>query len=126
MSDLRATPIRLDQALEALAAEPIDPGTAAQLERFESLLKSRRARDPFSPPNLVDELLDFIMPEIGSQYILRSERYVTLLEELSTALSGLDSREMARDMDRIGAAVLDEELRKHRILRLQRNGLIEI
>lgn len=122
MSDLRATPIRLDQALEALAAEPIDAGTAAQLERFESLLKSRRARDPFSPANLVDELLEFIMPEIGSQYILRSERYVTLLEELSTALGGLD----AKDMERIGAAVLDEELRKHRILRLQRNGLIEI
>lgn len=122
MSDLRATPIRLDQALEALAAEPIDAGTAAQLERFESLLKSRRARDPFSPANLVDELLEFIMPEIGSQYILRSERYVTLLEELSTALGGLD----AKDMERIGAAVLDEELRKHKILRLQRNGLIEI
>jgi hypothetical protein len=122
MSDLRATPIRLDQALEALAAEPIDAGTAAQLERFESLLKSRRSRDPFSPANLVDELLEFVMPEIGSQYILRSERYVTLLEELSTALGGLD----AKDMERIGAAVLDEELRKHRILRLQRNGLIEI
>jgi hypothetical protein len=122
MSDIRATPIRLDQALEALASEPIDPGTAAQLERFESLLKSRRARDPFSPPNLVDELLDFIMPEIGSQHILRSERYVALLEELSTALGGLD----AKDMERIGAAVLDEELRKHKILRLQRNGLIEI
>ena len=122
MSDLRTTPIRLDQELEALAAEPIDPGTAAQLERFESLLKSGRARDPFSPPNLVDELLDFIMPEIGSQHILRSERYLTLLEELSTALGGLE----AKDMERIGAAVLDEELRKHKILRLQRNGLIEI
>jgi hypothetical protein len=122
MSDLRTSPIRLDQALEALASEPIDPGTAAQLERFESLLKSRRARDPFSPANLVDELLDFIMPEIGSQCILRSERYVTLLEELSTALGGLE----AKDMERIGAAVLDEELRKHKILRLQRNGLIEI
>ncbi len=122
MSDLRTSPIRLDQALEALASDPIDPGTAAQLERFESLLKSRRARDPFSPANLVDELLDFIMPEIGSQYILRSERYVTLLEELSTALGGLE----AKDMERIGAAVLDEELRKHKILRLQRNGLIEI
>ena len=122
MSDLRTSPMRLDQALEALASEPIDPGTAAQLERFESLLKSRRARDPFSPANLVDELLDFIMPEIGSQCILRSERYVTLLEELSTALGGLE----AKDMERIGAAVLDEELRKHKILRLQRNGLIEI
>ena len=83
MSEIRANTIRLDQALEALAAEPIDAGTAAQLERFESLLKSRRARDPFSPANLVDELLEFIMPEIGNQHILRSERYMELLEDLS-------------------------------------------
>jgi hypothetical protein len=126
MSDLRTNPIRLDEALQALAAEPVDPGTAAQLERFESLMRSRRARDPLSPANLVDELLDFIMPQIGSQQILRSERYTTLLEELSTALSGPEARHDGSDMERIGTAVLVEELRKHRILRLQRNGLIEI
>lgn len=124
MSEISANTIRLDQALEALAAEAPDPGTAAQLERFESLLKSRRTRDPFSPQNLVDELFDFIMPEIGNQHILRSERYMELLEDLSAVLGALDGR--VDDISRIGVAVLAEELRKHKILRLQRNGLIEV
>lgn len=123
MSDMKTEPLRLDRALEELSASAaIDAGTEAQLLRFEAVIEARtRLRLAFAPPNLVDEVFEFIMPLIGNPDILRGSRYVGLLEEIAGALD--ESAGASGEIERTAAAALREELRKHRLLRQQINGL---
>jgi hypothetical protein len=129
MSDLRANPVRLDAALEALAASGPEAEAAPQVERFDLVLKARdRLRDDLRPPSLVDEVFDFIMPRIGDPLILRNSRYVSLLQDLADAFGDDGHGDADDSTDEIGRAagqLLREELRKHRVLRQQLNSLIE-
>lgn len=125
MSTLETGPVRLDQALERVGKSAKAEVSRPQLERYSAVW-----RDP-SPAEeglanregLVDDVFDFIMPEMNNPALFEGSRYLELLEDLSDQLG-----EPGDDSDQIeqwGALVIRHELRKHRLLWHYLNSLVD-
>ena len=125
MSTVRPDPVRLDQALERIGRSERANVSRPQLERFGPVW-----RDP-SPieegeanrDGLVDEIFDFIMPELNNPSMFEGSRYLDMLEDLSEQLG--DPEEATEQIDRWGAMVLRHEVRKHRLLWQYLNSLVD-
>jgi hypothetical protein len=106
---------RLDVVLAEAARATTDPTTRAQIEAFESLIRTRY-RDARQLPfdSVRDEIADFIMPRIGNSTIFRSDRYMEILgrvaEETLPLLGESD------EISAIAIAVIEEEMERHREL----------
>ena len=125
MSTLGTGPVRLDQALERVGSSAKAEVSRPQLERFSAVW-----RDPSpveegvaSRDGLVDEIFDFIMPEMKNPGLFEGSRYLDLLEELSDQLG--EPKESDDQIDQWGAMVLRHEVRKHRLLWQYLNSLVD-
>jgi hypothetical protein len=107
---------RLDVVLaETARAATTDPATRAQIEAFESLIRTRykdARRLPFG--SVRDEIDDFIMPRIGNSAIFGSARYMEILGEV--AEHTLPSLGESDEISAIAIAVIEEEMERHREL----------
>ncbi|MEM8948519.1 MAG: hypothetical protein AAGA21_02965 [Pseudomonadota bacterium] len=125
MSTVRPDPVRLDQALERIGRSDRADVSRPQLERFSAVW-----RDPSpveegmaSRDGLVDEIFEFIMPELNNPNMFEGSRYLDLLEDLSDQLG--DPEEATEQIDRWGALVIRHEVRKHRLLWQYLNSLVD-
>jgi hypothetical protein len=125
MSTLGTGPVRLDQALEQVGRSTKADVSRPQLERFSAVW-----RDPSpveeglaSRDGLVNEIFDFIMPEMTNPGLFEGSRYLDLLEELSDQLG--EPEESDDQIDQWGAMVLRHEVRKHRLLWQYLNSLVD-
>lgn len=106
---------RLDVVLAETARTTTDPATRAQVEAFESLIRTRykdAQRLPFS--SVRDEIADFIMPRIGNSAIFSSLRYVEILSRVIEQT--LPSLGESDEISAIAIAVIEEEIERHREL----------
>jgi len=125
MSTLGTGPVRLDQALERVGSSTKADVSRPQLERYSAVW-----RDP-SPveeglanrEGLVDEVFNFIMPEMKNPGLFEGSRYLELLEDLSDQLGEPD--EGSDQIDQWGALVIRHEVRKHRLLWQYLNSLVD-
>ena len=106
---------RLDVVLSQIARTTTDPVTRAQVEGFESLLRTRYhdpRRDGFD--SVRAEISDFVMPRIGNPGVLTSSRYMEILGHVVERVlpSLVDSEEIIG----IAIAVVEEEMERHREL----------
>jgi len=106
---------RLDIVLAETARTTTDPATRAQVEAFESLIRTRYKDSQRLPFNSVrDEISDFIMPRIRNSGILNSSRYMELLGHVVSLI--LPSLGEGEDIREIAIAVIEEEMERHREL----------
>ena len=106
---------RLDVVLAETARTTTDPATRAQVEAFESLIRTRYKDSQRLPFNSVrDEITDFIMPRIRNSGILNSSRYMELLGHVVALI--LPSLGEGEDIREIAIAVIEEEMARHREL----------
>ena len=106
---------RLDIVLAETARTTTDPATRAQVEAFESLIRTRYKDSQRLPFNSVrDEITDFIMPRIGNSGILNSLRYMELLGHVVALI--LPSLGEGDEIKEIAIAVIEEEMERHREL----------
>jgi hypothetical protein len=106
-------PQRLDLVLAETARTAPDPATRAQIEAFESLLRTRY-RDSRQLPfdSVREEIVDFIMPRIGNPAIFSSARYLELLGEVIEHI--LPSLGENDEISAIATRVVEEEIERHR------------
>ena len=106
---------RLDVVLAETARVTTDPATRAQIEAFESLIRTRH-RDarylPFS--SIRDEIADFVMPRVGNSGIFNSARYMEILGCVIEQV--LPSFDESDEISAIATAVIEEEMERHREL----------
>lgn len=117
--------VRLDQALERVERSSNARASRPQLERFSAVF-----RDPTpveegeaKRDGLVDEIFEFIMPELKNPGLFEGSRYLDLLEDLSDQLGEPDDAE--GEVERWGALVLRHEVKKHRLLWQYLNSLVD-
>lgn len=104
---------RLDVVLAETARTAPDPATRAQIEAFESLLRTRHKdarRLPFD--SVRDEISDFIMPRIGNPGIFNSARYMEILGDVIEHI--LPSMGESDEISGIAISVIEEEIERHR------------
>lgn len=125
MSTMRPDPVRLDRALERIERSNEAAVSRPQLERFSAVW-----RDPTpveegqaSRDGLVDEIFDFIMPELRNPGMFAGSRYLDMLEDLSDQLG--EPEEASEQIDRWGGMVLRHEVKKHRLLWQYLNSLVD-
>lgn len=125
MSTLRTDPVRLDQALERIGRSDRAEISRPQLERFRAVWRdpSPVEEGQASRDGLVDEIFEFIMPELNDPGMFEGSRYLDMLEDLSDQLG--DPEETEDQIDRWGALVLRHEVRKHRLLWQYLNSLVD-
>lgn len=106
---------RLDVVLRESARAATDPATRAQVEAFESLIRTRyrdSRRLPFD--SIRDQIGDFIMPRIGNPGIFSSTRYMQILGHVAEQI--LPAMGESDDISGIAIAVIKEEMQRHREL----------
>jgi len=104
---------RLDVVLAETARTAPDPTTRAQIEAFESLLRTRykdSRRLPFD--SVREEISDFIMPRIGNPGIFNSARYMEILGDVIAHI--LPSMGESDEISGIAINVIEEEIERHR------------
>jgi len=106
-------PRRLDLVLAETARTALDPATRAQIEAFESLLRTRH-RDSRQLPfdSVREEISDFIMPRIGNPGIFNSARYMEILGDVIERI--LPSMGESDEISGIAIHVIEEEIERHR------------
>jgi hypothetical protein len=106
---------RLDVVLAEAARTTTDPATRAQIEAFESFLRTRY-RDPHRLPfaSVRDAISDFIMPRVGNPAIFNSARYMEILRDVVEQI--LPSLGETDDIREIAIAVIEDEMERHREL----------
>jgi hypothetical protein len=122
---MRTDSVRLDHALERIDRGESAQVSRPQLERFQAVWRdpSPIEEGQASGDGLVDEIFDFIMPELKNPGMFEGSRYLDMLEDLSDQLG---EPEDAKDqIDRWGALVLRHEVRKHRLLWRYLNSLVD-
>jgi hypothetical protein len=125
MSTVRPDPVRLDRALERIERSEQADVSRPQLERFSAVWRDPTAVEEglASRDGLVDEIFDFIMPELRNPGMFEGSRYLDMLEDLSDQLG--DPEEGGEQIERWGALVLRHEVRKHRLLWQYLNSLVD-
>lgn len=125
MSTIRPDPVRLDRALERIERSAEAPVSRPQLERFSAVWRdpSPVEEGQASRDGLVDEIFDFIMPELRNPGMFEGSRYLDMLEDLSEQLG--DPEEATEQIDRWGGMVLRHEVKKHRLLWQYLNSLVD-
>ncbi len=124
MAGLRTDPVPLDHALERIAGSAVAAASRPQLTRFQAVRRRRDGDDLASPAaSLVDEMFDFLMPQLSQPGLFQGSRYLSVLEELAGLLD--EPSEATDEADRWAALVLRHELRKHRLLWQYRNSLVD-
>ena len=125
MSSLRTDPVRLDQALERIGRSEKAEASRVQLDRFQPVW-----RDPTpveegqaSRDGLVEEVFDFIMPELENPAMFEGSRYLNILEDMADELG--DPETCEDQIDKLGGLVLRHEVRKHRLLWQYLNSLVD-
>jgi hypothetical protein len=106
---------RLDVVLAEAARTATDPATRAQVEAFESLIRTRykdSQRLPFD--SIRDQIADFIMPRVGNLGVFSSTRYMQILGDVAEQI--LPSMGENDDVSGIAIAVIKEEMQRHREL----------
>jgi len=121
---MRTDAVRLDHALERVRKSERAKTSRAQLERFEPVW-----RDPTpieegeaDRDGLVEEIFEFIMPEVENPGLFEGSRYLGLLEELTEDLG--DPEQCEDQIDKLGSMVLRHEIKKHRLLWQYLNSLV--
>ncbi len=125
MSTLATGSVRLDQALERVGRSTQAEVSRPQLERFSAVWRdpSPVEEGEASSEGLVDEIFEFIMPEMRNPTLFEGSRYLDLLEDLSEQLG--EPEDAGDQIDRWGALVLRHEVRKHRLLWHYLNSLVD-
>lgn len=106
---------RLDVVLAEAARTATDPATRAQVEAFESLIRTRykdSQRLPFD--SIRDQIADFVMPRVGNSGIFNSTRYMQILKDVAEQI--LPAMGENDDVSGIAIAVIREEMQRHREL----------
>lgn len=127
MSDVIASPMRLERVLQNLPASAVGSGNPAEVTPFEPVLREQsQSEQGFASDSrgLADELFAFIAPVIHNPAVLHGARYKSVLEDLVADLSQSAARS-GDPLQQRGTAVVGEELAKLQLLRQQLNGLIE-
>jgi len=121
---MRTDAVRLDHALERVRKSERAKTSRAQLERFAPVW-----RDPTpieegeaDRDGLVEEIFEFIMPEVENPGLFEGSRYLGLLEELTEDLG--DPEQCEDQIDKLGSMVLRHEIKKHRLLWQYLNSLV--
>ena len=121
---MRTDTVRLDHALERVRRNDRAGLSRAQLERYQpvwrdptTIEEGQATRD-----GLVEEIFEFIMPELDNPAMFEGSRYLELLEEL---VDDLGDPEVCEDqIDKLGGMVLRHEVKKHRLLWQYLNSLV--
>lgn len=106
-------PQRLDLVLAETARTAPDPTTRAQIEAFESLLRTRY-RDSRQLPfdSVREEIVDFIMPRVGNPAIFNSARYLEILGDVIEHI--LPSMGESDEISGIATHLIEDEIERHR------------
>lgn len=124
MSDLRLGPVRLSQAPQTLAKEGLDARDQRHLERFLDLPSLQQSHVPagLSPPGLASLAATFAEPMLDNPQILRSQNFSRLLSSVDEQLASVATDDPVIKLTRL---VLNQELKKHELLREQLGALVE-
>lgn len=106
---------RLDVVLAETARVTTDPATRAQIEAFESLIRTRHKDARFLPfSSIHDEIVNFVMPRVANSGIFNSMRYMEILNRVVEQV--LPSLGESDEISAIAIAVIEEEMERHREL----------
>ena len=122
---MRTEPVRLDHALERVRKSDRAKSSRAQLARFQPVWRDPTPIEEGAADRdgLVDEIFEFIMPELDNPALFEGSRYLGLLEELTEDLG--DPEECDDQIDKLGSMVLRHEVKKHRLLWRYLNSLVD-
>lgn len=125
MTNVKTETIRLDRALERVMVGDVPPADAAQARYFEDMIDGSHHPPGFGlrPDGLSEQVFEAIMPRLRDGRILRSSRYLLVLQELAALLAPAEERKDR--VKRVGAAIVRGEIRRHLLLRHYLNSLVE-
>lgn len=122
---MRTDSVRLDHALQRVKHSDRAKASRVQLDRFQPVW-----RDPTvveegqaSRDGLVEEIFDFIMPELDNPAMFEGSSYLGILEDLTDELG--DPEDCEDQIDKLGSLVLRHEVKKHRLLWQYLNSLVD-
>ncbi len=122
---MRTDTVRLDHALERVQRSDRVKTSKAQLERFQPVWRDPTAAEEGEAKRdgLVDEVFDFIMPELENPAMFEGSRYLGILEDITEELG--DPENCDDQIEKLASLVLRHEVKKHRLLWKYLNSLVD-